>query len=346
MGKAVKVRKKDKNKTPKPHIGAGSEFAGGATASHIGGPTLRPSSLSMLVTKKSGRPWTLSVAFPASIIANAQTKELKAYLVGQLARALTIFGVDEVILWDDQSGLKKSEEDPSVSEAMAFFARNLQYLETPQYLRKDLFTFHRDLKFCGLQNPLDAPHHLRRSERLRYREGVAVEDKSVQGGTYVNCGLDDYAWIDGIDIPLNTRVTVKIAKDGTARAVSPQEPREKAGLYWGYQTRVCSSMKDIFRGPWGAYDLVIGTSERGKDISSVTLTKYTHALIVFGGLAGLEEAVKDEGADLPPSVKPEDLFHHYINICPTQTSRTIRTEEAALITFAQLRPMLVAIHQT
>jgi len=331
----------------KPRIGDASKehknaYKKGGSASS----TLRPSALSMLQTQKSGRPWTLSVAFPASIVANAQTKELKAWLVGQLARALTIFSVDEVILWDDQSGLKKSEEDSSLSEAIAFFARNLQYLETPQYLRRALFTFHKHLQFCGLQNPIDAPHHLRRSEKLRYREGVAIKDETAEGGTFVDVGLDEHVWIDGIDIPVNTRVTVHIAKDGTATAVSPQEPREKRGLYWGYQTRVCGSMKEVFRGPWGEYDVVMGTSERGKSVSDMKAPKFKHALLVFGGLGGLEEAIKDESSGLPPSAKPGDLFHHYINICPEQTSRTIRTEEATLIALAQLRPMLAAINST
>lgn len=38
----------------------------------------------------------MSVALPASIVENAQGGELKAVLVGQVARALTIYGVDEV----------------------------------------------------------------------------------------------------------------------------------------------------------------------------------------------------------------------------------------------------------
>ena len=46
--------------------------------------------------RKSGRSETLSVALPASIVENAQGGELKALLVGQMARALTIYGVDEV----------------------------------------------------------------------------------------------------------------------------------------------------------------------------------------------------------------------------------------------------------
>lgn len=45
--------------------------------------------------KKSGRHNTISVALPASIVENAQGGELKALLVGQMARALTIYGVDE-----------------------------------------------------------------------------------------------------------------------------------------------------------------------------------------------------------------------------------------------------------
>lgn len=50
--------------------------------------------------KKSGRHNTISVALPASIVENAQGGELKALLVGQMARALTIYGVDEA--WKSQ----------------------------------------------------------------------------------------------------------------------------------------------------------------------------------------------------------------------------------------------------
>lgn len=39
------------------------------------------------------------MALPASIVENAQGGELKALLVGQMARALTIYGVDEAMGW-------------------------------------------------------------------------------------------------------------------------------------------------------------------------------------------------------------------------------------------------------
>ena len=47
------------------------------------------------------------------------------------------------------------------------------------------------------------------------------------------------------------------------RAVSPDEPREQRGLYWGYQTRLAAGIPEIFSEcPYeGGYDLKIGTSE-------------------------------------------------------------------------------------
>ncbi len=53
-----------------------------------------------------------------------------------------------------------------------FLARVLQYLETPQYLRKALFPMHRDLRLAGLMPPLDCPHHLRFEDQSEFREGL------------------------------------------------------------------------------------------------------------------------------------------------------------------------------
>ena len=82
--------------------------------------TSKPSALKML-RPKSGRHNTISVAVPASIVENAQGGELKALLVGQMARALTIYGVDEVgeisvawLVWVAQKNNIQSEEAESV----------------------------------------------------------------------------------------------------------------------------------------------------------------------------------------------------------------------------------------
>lgn len=128
--------------------------------------------------------------------------------------------------------------------------------------------------------------------------------------------------------------------------VSPSAPREDNGMYWGYTTRMASSIKDVFDGcPFeGGYDLKIGTSERGdKSVEDKTfkLRNYEHALIVFGGVAGIEECVDaDESIKLPGS-QSKALFDTWLNTCPYQGSRTIRTEEAVLISLSQLSAPLI-----
>jgi hypothetical protein len=110
---------------------------------------------------QQGRSYSVSVAVPGSIIDNAQSPPLKAYLAGQVARAVAIFNVDEVIVYDDTGG--------NCKPACEFMARILQFLECPQYLRKSLFPLHPDLQFSGVVAPLDIPHHLRKHEVLPYR---------------------------------------------------------------------------------------------------------------------------------------------------------------------------------
>lgn len=123
---------------------------------------------------------TISIAVPGSILDNAQSQELRTYLAGQIARAACIFKVDEVIVFDDlginsstnpkRSRVEETTDDgEQIRHCCVQLARILQYLECPQYLRKFFFPLHKDLKFSGLLNPLDAPHHLRQQNDFIYR---------------------------------------------------------------------------------------------------------------------------------------------------------------------------------
>lgn len=120
---------------------------------------------------------TISIAIPGSVLENAQSAELRTYLAGQIARAGCIFKVNEIVVYDDyadEANSKKATLQDSVSlktvrQCCVQLARILQYLECPQYLRKYFFTIHNDLKYAGLLNPLDAPHHLRQTNSFAYR---------------------------------------------------------------------------------------------------------------------------------------------------------------------------------
>ncbi|XP_071097388.1 putative methyltransferase C9orf114 [Haliotis cracherodii] len=299
-----------------------------------------------------GRKYTVSIALPGSIMDNAQSPELRTYLAGQIARAAVVFKVDEIIIFDETGSTSTTTEGQfggigKKGQANVQMARILQYLECPQYLRKSFFPQHKDLQYAGLLNPLDCYHHLRIDDVSTYREGVVLNKPIREGrGSFANVGLFKEVQIDR-QLKPGVRVTVKLAPQDEDRkhikgtVVSPSSPRTEAGLYWGYSVRLASSLGAVFTEcPYKqGYDVTIGTSERGADIDNFTIDKFAHALVVFGGVHGLEASLDaDEGLNVDD---PSFLFQHYLNTCPDQGSRTIRTEEAVLITMSSLRPKFV-----
>ncbi|KAK6146085.1 hypothetical protein DH2020_019954 [Rehmannia glutinosa] len=286
---------------------------------------------------------TITIAVPGSIIDNAQSLELATRLAGQVARAATIFRIDEVVIFDnkstsDDASTEIMENDSGENESgAAFLMRILRYLETPQYLRKSLFPKHNSLRFVGLLPPLDAPHHLRKHEWASYREGITREKLNRDSvGTLVDVGLSKSIMIDQVLEP-GIRVTVEMGTNrnldaGPRKIVPSSRPREE-GMYWGYKVRYASNISSVFKNcPYkGGYDHRIGTSEHGVVIkpSKFGLPSFRHLLIAFGGLAGLEECVEEDENLKGKNV--HDIFDSYLNTCPHQGSRTIRTEEAIFI---------------
>ncbi|XP_077866683.1 28S rRNA (uridine-N(3))-methyltransferase-like isoform X2 [Saccoglossus kowalevskii] len=274
--------------------------------------------------KKIGYNHTISIALPGSILDNAQSPELRTYLAGQIARACVIFKVDEIIIFDE-----------------AGFSS--------EYLRKHFFPKHSDLQYAGVLNPLDTPHHMRIDDECEFREGVVL-DRPVKGGkgSFVNAGLRKEIRIDRqlrdglrVTVRLDNKQTDEDRRYYTGKVVSPRCPCTDRGLYWGYTVRLASSLSKVFTESSykNGYDLTIGTSDSGDDIDHATFSKFNHALVVFGGLKGLEYSLDcDEKLKIH---EVNDLFDMYINTCPKQGSRTIRTEEAILITMAALRPRII-----
>jgi methyltransferase len=258
---------------------------------------------------------------------------------------------------------EEKKEEPSDkprfkrSDPHTFMARVLQYCECPQYLRRQFFPMHPDLQFTGLLSPLDSPHHVRQEERSKYREGVVMDRKGAKG-SLVNCGIKNRpVEIDRV-LMAGVRVTVQLDVKvyGSAgkiygTVVSPSAPREDDGTYWGYNTRLASSINAVFEEcPFeGGYDLKIGTSERGDitvDDKDFGLPKFQHSLIVFGGVAGIEECVDADESLKVPGSQSRKLFDMWVNTCPYQGSRTIRTEEAVLISLCRLSPYMASNSET
>ncbi|KAI4138899.1 MAG: hypothetical protein LQ341_004459 [Variospora aurantia] len=354
-------------------------------AAEVNPDTSKPTAVFEATT---GRAYTVSVALPGSIIANALTPELKGLLAGQIARALAVFCVDEVVIFDDGQGNQRQSDKQSYhqngdngytgySDPNHFLIHLLSYLETPPFLRKHLFPMHPNLKLAGSLPSLDMPHHLRSNEWCRYREGVTIGQQTEEHGrkkkrrkddmppeesTLVDVGLSQKVSVPA-SIPPHTRVTIELPEDRevfdsekntvAASAVAPSTPREEAGYYWGYTVRGAPSLSAVITECTypGGYDLTFGTSERGAPIADLTkqapnqsqVPQFNHILIVFGGVAGLEAAVEADDELRKLGVKePKNLFDYWVNLCPGQGSRTIRTEEAIWLGLMGLREVVLS----
>ena len=251
----------------------------------------------------------LAVAFPDTVLEEHDSPRDKTVKLGSIARECAIFGVDIIQVFRDEGGKDESKRIKKV----------LEYLETPQYLRKRLFPLDEDLRFAGLLPPLRTPSHKPKVSLEELRVGEVREGITNSDGT-VDVGLDKAPLLrEGF--PENRRVTVKVTGKKPLRA--EVVGRGDLGQYWGYvvETKSLNQMLDDPR-PF----LRVATSRLGDPIGSM-LPSLSGALGVGRGVKfmfgapsrGLFEIV---GRPLRGRVD------FVVNLFTEQHVSTVRTEEA------------------
>ncbi|CAD6188132.1 unnamed protein product [Caenorhabditis auriculariae] len=304
------------------------------------------------------RPYSLSIAVPGQFLNNAQSSELRAYMVGQVARAATLFCVEEIVIYDESCRMTQeaidsywngswrgnTETSDSNYESCFHLAKILEYLECPQYLRKALFPIHKALRYAGLLNPLDAQHHLKSDDRsFFFREGIVLKKPVKQGrGPICDIGLEKEFQIESeIPLPPGTRVTVEIknmdedAKRYRGSLSSAAKVRQKTGQYWGYSVRIVTSLQETI--DRSKYLTVAGVSPRGIPIGQfdVCVLNKPKILLVFGGISGVDAAVESE--ELAEWKRAEDAFDVLLATTASNGSRSERVEENVLAVLAQVQ---------
>jgi predicted SPOUT superfamily RNA methylase MTH1 len=277
----------------------------------------------------------VSVAIPASLVSDVPHLREKTLKIGLVGRALATFRIDEAIIFPDIRGKNQTRDLDLISTV-------LSYMETPQYLRKQLFKIRPELRYCGILPPLRTAHHPLRNKlkELRtgeYREGVIVSvDKK---GARVDVGVERPIMAPNVSVAAGTRVTVRLDRkhaDFEAEIVS----RDTVPYYWGYKVKTSkASFGNMARE--SQYDLVMATSRLGEaflQVDNRLRCKWgssKHVLVAFGApLKGLHEIVKQEGLELP------ELTNFIVNMIPKQATETIRTEEALYATLAILNLLM------
>jgi hypothetical protein len=273
----------------------------------------------------------LAVAIPASTISDTPHLREKTAKIGLIGRAAAIFKVDEIIVYQDNPKANQSRE-------LDLIALLLNYLETPQYLRRRLFKIEPDLQFAGILPPLRTPHHplsgkLRDLRIGEYREGLVLSQ--TKEGLLVDIGVEQPAVLREIQYGVGDRLTLQIINVSTRVEVQAAN-RDDVPLYWGFKVRVekrsfVQFVKDR------EFDLTIATAKLGSKFEAVAgeiekkWSRSQHVLVAFGAPSrGLHEIAKEEGAKL------ESIVDFVINTIPEQGTATVRTEEALFASLAIL----------
>lgn len=268
----------------------------------------------------------LSIFIPNSFLSESKDLKIRTYKVGILGRALAIFQADNVVIYNDDH--VKNEDGEMDGE---FIAEILNYMNTPQYLRKQAFPIIPELKHVGILPPLRTPHHPVNSQPDvgDYRQGFTV--KRNKKGTYVDIGMDKLAFCKeqlSVKRIFDFKIT-KIAKKEVI--VTPDKPDD---IYWGYN--VISSTKSLKNSlKLIKPNLVVETTRYGDYINSIfdelkpKLDESKSIAILFGGpYSSIQEDVSNPNWDL-----------FKINTLPGQGTETVRSEEAVVATLSLFNSM-------
>jgi len=254
------------------------------------------------------------VAIPDTVLEEHDSTREKTAKLGQIARYCAIFGVDEIKVFNDPRGRGES----------AFIRKVLEYLETPQYLRRRLFPLSEELRYAGLLPPLRIPSHKAKTPLDRLQPGELREGVVLADGLSVDAGLDAPIALRKRETP-QRRLTVKITSVSPSGVGGvPADPRE-VKEYWGYTVEV-SGVAAILSDP--AFPLKVATSRLGDPVGRVAkelridLQGSGALMLIFGSPSrGLFETI---GKDLRSRVG------YVVNLFPQQNVVTARSEEAIL----------------
>jgi methyltransferase len=271
----------------------------------------------------------VSIAIPASTISDTPHLREKTAKMGLIGRAAAIFRIDEIILYPDNLKIDQRRD-------LGFMALLLNYLETPQYLRKTLFRLAPDLEYAGILPPLRTPHHplSGKTKHLKvgeYREGVVLSGNKE--GLVVDIGVQQPALLRQKEFSVNDRLTLQIVNIGKQIEVQAVD-RKDVPQYWGYRVKIEErSFGHLATEP--GFDLRVATARIGDNFMNVA-TKIgekwgssEQILVTFGAPSrGLHEIAEDEG------LKLKDISDFIVNTVPNQGTVTVRTEEALFASLA------------
>jgi predicted SPOUT superfamily RNA methylase MTH1 len=240
-----------------------------------------------------------SVLVPSSLTSTIDDDRLATYVIGTVGRAAAIFGVDEIVVY----------EDPQHGGGRRV-TRVLEYQATAPYLRKRLFPISEELEHVGVLPPLNLDTHLAPT----YVEEGQVR-MAAMAGKRVDIGLDELAELDteGDEQPEPGRqFPVEITATQADRVlVRPCDPHAYASFEVNRTPDLETAIEG--RGP------IIGTSREGEVFDADEHVPEEDCTLVFGTPERGLKAILRQQPNFP-----------LVNTIPDQQTRSVRVEEALM----------------
>jgi predicted SPOUT superfamily RNA methylase MTH1 len=251
----------------------------------------------------------LAVSIPDTVLEDKESLREKTAKIGIMARACAIYGVDVIEVYRDSKGRGEG----------ALLRKVLEYLETPQYLRRRIYPIEEPLKYAGALPPLRIPSHRPNVPVAAVSVGE-VREGVLNGDGTVDVGLDVPARM-ARRAPRGRRVTVRFVSVNPL--VAEEIPREEAGRYWGYTVEERAPAEVLTD---GRFRLKVATSRLGTPLKDALgplgekVAKADGVKLIFGSpMRGLYDILGNDLADRVDAV---------VNLYPDQQVETVRTEEA------------------
>ena len=274
----------------------------------------------------------LEIAIPSNILEDCQSLYTKSQKLSLIARSASIFQINKIYIYK----VKRTDDSN-------FISLLLNYLVTPQYLRKKSFPVLHDLKYAGILSPLKIPSHLVLKDLLSFtnsqpRQGLILKYNKKTNSSIIDLGLNKLGVLHG-KFSIGDIITVipYISRSNEFISVKQSKPNK----YWGYKVDVINSFSVLSENK--SFDFKIITTKSGKNLQhmyeslfdSVNRKTQMKILIVFGSPKhGVLEIIKNEKI----LVNFNDFL--LLNLFPNQGVETIRSEEAILGTLSIINMML------
>ncbi|MDF1537467.1 MAG: putative RNA uridine N3 methyltransferase [Candidatus Thorarchaeota archaeon] len=265
----------------------------------------------------------LEIALSDTSLSDCADLRQKTIKIGQIARAIAVFKVDSVVIYQTNS-------EGKIRRDLNLLEKLLRYMDTPQYLRRTAFPMAPSLKYAGILPPLRMQSH-----------PIAQSMKSVSNGDFrwgiqagpgkVDIGLNEL--IDCDESISNRDPTLfKLRWVDSAIQLSVVE-RSSTERYFGFDVKVTDSLIKHLENSSSKTRIALSRtgvpySSIESEIKSVVGNTRDVIAIIGGPRRGIRELFPKEKDTL------KEFIDYWVNTIDDQGTETVRVEEAVWASLA------------